>query len=150
MFLPIARICVDFHSSCYHQMRCDCLGSEISLGFMLESGDFATNGPMLIWEACTTIQTTVASRPKLMLMAMIQSVVPLQLGSVLMSVPCVTTEAHASHMRNYMMDHLLKYKGLAELAPPITLPGIVDLDDPGLGRLTPPLTTLAAQIWGTL
>lgn len=50
------------------------------------------------------------------------SVVLLQLGSVLMSIAHVSTEAHVNHMPN----HVLKYKGHTELPLPLN----------GLGRAT--------------
>lgn len=59
---------------------------------------------------------------KLLLLVMSECVVLLQLGSVLMSIAHVSTEAHVNHMLN----HVLKYKGRTELPLPLN----------GLGRAT--------------
>lgn len=85
--------------------------------------------------------------PKLLLLAISGSVGLLLLGSVFMSDAHVTTGAHASHVLNHPLNHVLKFKGSAKLTLPLTAqrkasfltremtpsfagPGIVDLTTP--------------------
>ena len=84
---------------------------------LLLMGPYQSEKPVL------SPRAMVKTEPKMPLLAMS--------GFVLMSIAHVTSEAHLNHVLN----HVLKYKGHTELAPPLT----------GLGRsgpalsLTPPL-----------
>lgn len=62
-------------------------------------------------------------RPEMLRRAMPRSVVLLHLGSVLMSIACVTTGIHGNHMLNHVLNHVSKYEGQGELALSLTGPG---------------------------
>lgn len=77
---------------------CNLPGSGPPPEDMLDSGDHIAAGTMLIWEACATLGVMVTSGPKLLLMVMSGSMVLLHMGSVMMSIAHVTTEAHLNYV----------------------------------------------------
>lgn len=77
---------------------CNLPGSGPPPEDMLDSGNHTAAGTMPIWEACATLGVMVTSGPKLLLMAMTGSMVLLQMGSVMMSIAHINTEAHLNYM----------------------------------------------------
>lgn len=69
----------------------------------------------------------VASMPKPLLMDMCGSMFLLQLRFMLMSLSHVTIGAFENHLMNYVLDHVLSYKGHAELFLPLTGSGRASL-----------------------
>lgn len=127
LWLYCARVCANIHSSWYQWRPCNARGLGCHLGPPCRS-----EGPM---QSPWAIVTSGLKR-------LLRTILP-QLGSIPMSMARGTMIHHCPLLPqgrmwprvDHVLNHELKYKCLAELAPPCAGPGITDPNYPDMRKL---------------